>query len=533
MKTEYPFYDIENEFETVKDVVYFVQKAFADNPVFRYKEGGNIVDKSKQDFIRDLELVQNFYHIRFGKGSHIAVLGKTSYEWVVSHFAVMCSENVAVPLDKELPAEELVELIKFADAECLVFDKDYVGVAKQVREVLGISCICMQDAEGFENMPNLLEQMDKSALWTGNPEPDDIAEIVFTSGTTGKSKGVMLTHKNLAWNAMNARSYVYLTNQYSTMSILPINHTLENSVGMLAPFANGVTICINDSLKYITRNLQVYRPECMIAVPLVVETFYKTIWREIEKQGKASLIKVAMFFAGLLYKCHIDVRRKIFAQILNQLGGNFRLLVVGGAFLETQMIKDFETWGIDVVQGYGITECAPVVTCNTDRYKKYASVGKVVNGCEVKIVDGEVWVKGPIVMKGYYKNAEATSEVFDGKWFKTGDLGYLDKDNFLYLTGRRKNLIILPNGENVSPEELEQKIMRIPYVKEVVVSEADGMILAEVFLDKETEPDAENKIQGDINLLNKTLPNYKKIAKTVVREQEFEKTTSRKIKRNK
>lgn len=191
-----------------------------------------------------------------------------------------------------------------------------------------------------------------------------------------------------------------------------------------------------------------------------------------------------------------------------------------------------DPWGINIVQGYGITECAPVVACNTDRCKKYDSVGKIVTGCEVRIVEKEIWVKGPIVMSGYYKNPEATAEAFEGEWFKTGDLGNLDQENWLYITGRKKNLIILPNGENVSPEELEQKILRFPYVKEVIVSERNRQIQAEVYLDKETEANAEIKIQEDIMALNKTLPNYKKIANTVVREQEFEKTTTRKIKRN-
>ena len=194
------------------------------------------------------------------------------------------------------------------------------------------------------------------------------------------------------------------------------------------------------------------------------------------------------------------------------------MLVVGGAHIDTKLIRDFEAWGITVVQGYGITECAPVISCNTDRYRKYASVGKVVTGCRVKLMDNEICVKGPIVMKGYYKNSEATAEVFEGEWFKTGDLGRLDKANFLYITGRKKNLIILPNGENVSPEELEQKILRIPYVKEVLVSEGTGQIQAEVFLDKEAEQDADLKIHEDITLLNRSLPNYKKIAKIVIRE---------------
>jgi long-chain acyl-CoA synthetase len=538
MQTEYPFYEIKHEFRTVRDVVAVTAETYQDNPVFRWKKGKEIIEKSKEQFTQDVDRAGALFHQLFPRASHIAVLGKTSYEWIACYFAVMNSENVSVPLDKELPPEELLELIRFSDSVCLMYDEDYTDVAELLEESvegeegISVECICMQRIEGKRNLPELLENLNTGNLWIGQPEEDDLAEIVFTSGTTGKSKGCMITHRNLAWNAMNGSSYTYLTAKDSTMSILPINHALEITAGMMTPMCCGVTICINDSLKYLNRNLLLYKPQCMIVVPLVVETLYKNIWREIRKTGQERKIRAAMKGTRLLYKCHIDVRRKVFAKILEQLGENLRLLVGGGAYIEPKIIKDFEVWGINIVQGYGITECAPVVACNTDRYKKYDSVGKIVTGCEVKIVEDEIWVKGPIVMKGYYKNPEATAEAFEGEWFKTGDLGYLDSDNYLYITGRKKNLIILPNGENVSPEELEQKIMRFPYVKEVVVSEKAGQIQAEVFLDKEMQPDGEQRIKEDMAALNKSLPNYKKIARTIVREQEFEKTTTRKIKRN-
>jgi long-chain acyl-CoA synthetase len=533
MKTEYPFYEIKYELNTVRDVIMVTRKSYQNNPVFRFKQGKEIREKSKEEFIKDTELLGNVFHNLFKKGSHIAVLGKTSYEWITCYFATMISENIAVPLDKELPAKDLLELMCFADVDCLVYDKDYLDIAEMVESnpKLQICCICMQQIGDSRSLPKLLEKVDKSVIWIGNPRKDDVAEIVFTSGTTGKSKGCMITHQNLAWNVMNGSSYTNVTTEDSTMSILPINHALEIAAGIMSPMCCGVTICINESLKYLSKNLLLYKPQCMIVVPLVIENLYNNIWRKIEKNKQGFKVRAAMKVAMLLYKCHIDIRRKLFSDILEQLGGNMRLLIVGGAYIEPKIIKEFEAWGINIVQGYGITECAPVVACNTDRHKKYNSVGKIVSGCEVKIVDNEVWVKGPIVMKGYYKNTEATSEVFDSGWFKTGDLGYLDRDNYLYITGRKKNLIILPNGENVSPEELEQKILCFSYVKEVVVSEKDGRIQAEVFLDREMESEADKKIKEDITMLNKSLPNYKKIAQTIIREEEFEKTTTRKIKR--
>lgn len=534
MKTQYPFYEIPDVFETVKDVIEVILKTYKNNPVFRYKCGKEVVDKYKEEFVSDIKLTGHMLHNRFLSGSHIALLGKTSYEWFVCYFAIMNSENVTVPLDKELPKEDLLELIDFADTDCLIYDLDYSDEAEYITQhsKRQIKSICMQLNEVGDCLWDLVKKSGKEIMWEGSPQKDDVAEIIFTSGTTGKSKGCMLTHENLAWNAMNGKSFVYLTPEDSVMSILPINHALEIAAGIMTQFCSGVTICINDSLKYLAKNLLIYQPSGMVVVPLVMETLYKSIWREIENQKKDKVIKVAMKFAWLLYKCHIDMRRRLFSQILEKLGGKLRIMVVGGAYIEPKLIKDFETWGITIVQGYGITECAPVISCNTDRYKKYDSVGKIVTGSKVKIVEDEIWVKGPIVMKGYYNNPQATEEVFSEGWFKTGDLGYLDKDGFLYITGRKKNLIILPNGENVSPEELEQKIMKISYVKEVVVSEKEGQICAEVFLDNEKETEAENKIHNDIMDLNRSLPNYKKIGKVLIREKEFEKTTTRKIKRN-
>lgn len=533
MKTQYPFYEIPDVFETVKDVIEVILKTYKNNPVFRYKCGKEVVDKYKEEFVSDIKLTGHMLHNRFLSGSHIALLGKTSYEWLVCYFAIMNSKNVAIPLDKELPKEDLLELIDFADADCLIYDLDYADVSDYIAQHTKrqIKSICMQRKDSVDSLWNLVEKFHAEILWEGNPKKDDIAEIIFTSGTTGKSKGCMLTHENLAWNAMNGKSFVYMTPEDKVMSILPINHALEIAAGILTQFCSGVTICINDSMKYHTKNLLVYQPSGMVVVPLVMETLYKSIWREIKNQKKDRIIRVVMKMVWLLYKCHIDIRRQVFSQILKKLGGNLRILVVGGAFIEPKLIKDFETWGITIVQGYGITECAPVISCNTDRYKKYDSVGKIVTGSRVKIVENEIWVKGSIVMKGYYKNLEATKAAFSDGWFKTGDLGYLDKEGFLYITGRKKNLIILPNGENVSPEELEQKIMKIAYVKEVLVFEKEGQICAEVFLDKEVETEAEVKIHSDIMDLNRNLPNYKKIGKVLIREEEFEKTTTRKIKR--
>lgn len=542
--TEYPFHDIQHELHTIKDIVQIAAVAYADNPVFRYKQGGEEMERYKEDFIRDVEQRGRLFHQLFPKGSHIAVLGKTSYEWLCCFLAVMCSENVAVPIDRELREDEILAQLKDADTLCLIYDREQRSVAEAVEQRFHgtVRCIAMREPEdscrAAENLPQMLCAVEPEGVWTGNPARDDLAAIVFTSGTTGRSKGVMLTHLNLAWNGMNGGSYGHLSPEDRALSILPIHHTLEISAGILSLLCCGVTICINDSLKYMSRNLKKYHPTLMITVPLVIETLYKTIWREIDKGGKRKKVQRVMRLARLLYYCHIDVRRKVFAQILEQLGGNLRMLVVGGAYIAPNILDAFETWGITMVQGYGITECAPVVACNTDRYKKRGSVGKIVPGCEAKIVDGEICVRGPIVMKGYYKNPEMTAEVLADGWFKTGDLGYLDKDFFLYLTGRKKNLIILSNGENVSPEELEQDFQRDASVREVLVYAEDGVIVAEIFPEEESwkklgVDSEEEYFQNLMKQVNYGRPVYKQIGKVKLRRTEFEKNTSRKIIRQK
>ena len=495
MKPQYPFYDVEYELNTVKDVIDIVLISYKDNPVFIYKKGDKILEKSKDTFWRDINRMGSMFHQRYGKGGHIAILGKTSYEWICCYFAAMNSENIAIPLDKEMSNEEIMELLESSDADCLIYDQEYSDIEKFMKEYSKkkIEYICMQGKRNDESLWDILE--DVKSIWVGHPCKDDIAEIIFTSGTTGKRKGCMITHKSLAQNAWNGKSFVLMHPGEKVMSVLPINHALEMAAGIMTQFCNGVTICINESLKYFAKNLLLFQPSGMVVVPLIIEMLHKNIWKEIERKKKVNFVHIVMMLSYWLYKIHIDIRRKLFSSFLSSLGGNLRILVVGGAYLSPKLIKDFETWGIDIVQGYGITECGPIISCNTDRYKKIKSVGKVVPCISIKIVDGEIWVKGEIVMKGYYNNKEETEKELVEGWFKTGDLGYLDKDGFLYLTGRKKNLIILSNGKNVLPEELEQLIMQISYVKEVLVSGVEGNIRAEVFLDKGNEHDMEMRLK--------------------------------------
>lgn len=319
--------------------------------------------------------------------------------------------------------------------------------------------------------------------------------------------------------------------------MLPFHHAFGLITAVLKTFNYEKTIFINSSLKTVQRDMLLAKPETMMVVPLFIETFYKTIWKTAKEKGSEKVLQKSMTISSFFLTIGLDIREKLFKMVLESFGGNLKYFICGGAVLSPKYVQEFRLWGIEILNGYGITECAPVIAVNRNNYHCDGSVGQILHGCDVRIWEkdnngiGEIQVKGSNVMLGYYQDSVETKNAFSDGWFKTGDLGYIDKDGFLYITGRKKNLIILPNGENVSPEELEEKIMLISYVKEVVVSEKDGRICAEVFLDKEMEVEAETKIDSDIMLMNKSLPNYKKIGKVMIREEEFEKTSTRKIKR--
>jgi long-chain acyl-CoA synthetase len=530
MKTKYPFYDIAYEFHTIPDLIIWAGKTYAEYDAFHYYEGNNITSKKYREFLSDVQCAAKFFLATMEKGSHVAIVGETSYAWIVAWAGAVFAGCVAVPIDRLLNVETAIALLEQVNASTLVFAPSHEEIEKAIKSRnLPINCICMEsNHESSSTLHFDLSDYLERDITLDRPNPEDIAEIVFTSGTTGKYKGCILTQNNLAWNVMNGSSYVKLDSGSKTMSILPIHHTLEMTAGILTPLCFGVTICINNNLRYIQKNLNRYHPECMIAVPMVVEMLYKNIWITAKKLGQQKKLKMAIAFSKLLQKLHIHVERRLFSSVLENLGSNLKLLVVGGAHLDPKYVTEFSAMGITIVQGYGVTECGPVVACNTDRKWNAASVGKVVTGCAVKIVDGEIWVNGPIVMKGYYDNDLENEAAFEDGWYKTGDLGWLDRHGYLYITGRKKNLITLSNGENVSPEELEEKIRSISGVAEVVVSEEKNQLKAEIFLEAGTEKDA---VQQSVNIMNKSMPSYKAIRNVVFRDTPFPKTTTQKIKR--
>ena len=414
----------------------------------------------------------------------------------------------------------------------IYYSEDFKDTVKKMKKTDGVvieQYIKIEDfysmvEEGHNEVKNGVESyLEDDVL------PSDLAFLVYTSGTTGKSKGVMLSQENVAADSVTGGPAI---------GFLPLHHAFS-WVGALFS-GNLLTewgfIC--RSLKDIQKDMNTYHPQNFSAVPLAVETIYKKIWFTAKKSGREEMLKKGLKISNFLLKLGIDKRRKIFSEILNNLGGNLEMIVCGGAYLDEQYEKGMEAFGIKIINGYGITECSPAVTCNRLDAYKVGSVGIPLPCNEIKIKDpdedgiGEICVKGKNVMVGYYNDPEATAEVFDGDWFLTGDYGYIDEDGFLFFKGRKKNLIILSNGKNVSPEEIEDKLSTIDYVKEVVVYEENGYITAEFFLDTVETPDAKGRIKADVNEINRKMPSYKQVTRIKTRDNEFPKTTTLKILRD-
>lgn len=498
--------------ETLRDIIRHGAEAYGEQTAFRYKVKKDIVDKSYRDLNRDSMAVSRMVEAMDMKGKHIALIGTTTYQWIASYFGIVGSGSVAVPIDAQLPADAVCELLERADVEMLIFDEIRKDAAEAVaRKCPGVKhIISMQAAETADGVQSLSALMaTHEGEYETELDSDKLCTILFTSGTTGKSKGVMLSHRNLVDNAVCLDMKIPAGTV--SMTLLPINHVYCLTMDIIKGLHIGMIICINDSIMHVQRNMKLFKPEIVLLVPLVIESIYGKL------RDAGSLIPKKM------------VAKAAF-------GGNLRIICSGGAYLDPDYVDKFKEYGITILQGYGMTECSPVISTNLEWENKKGSVGKLLPNCEARIVDEEIWVKGTSVMQGYYKMPEQTAEALEDGWLKTGDLGYVDEDKFVYITGRRKNLIILANGENVSPEELENELSRSELVKEILVREKDKIIEAEIFPDyeyakKKHVKNVEEKLQALIDDFNKDMPVYKRIYSLIVRETEFEKTPSKKIKR--
>ena len=497
-------------------------------------------------------------------GKTVALVGDTHPSYMTAFLTIISANGTTVPLDKDLPVDTLIDFMNIAEVEAVIytekFNKSLVTSAERLPRVKYFIPIhdttedCSKDnVIAFNELLNLgrtLYEAGNTDYTDIEPDLEHVAAILFTSGTTGTSKGVMLTHKNFVAttnSACQVMNHFHRDNLF--VDCLPINHSYEITAGQLSIQNLGATMAINDSVRNALRNFAKYKPDALMLVPLYVETMYKKIWAEIAKKGMTKTVRALMKVSDGMLKVGIDMRAKFFSQITQALGGRIKYIVVGGAAMNPKIIKDFRSFGIYITEGYGITECSPLVAVNPLGAEKSRSVGPAVQCCEVKIdkaedeETGEILVKGDNVMRGYLKNEEATREVFteDG-WFRTGDIGYMDKDGYIFITGRKKNVIILSNGKNVFPEELEEHLAdRADVIAESVVigrpnEHGDVVITAVVypnpeFSDGKTADEIVAGVKEAITEVNKSLPVYKQMRDIDIRTTEFEKTTTRKIKR--
>lgn len=516
---------------TLKDLVTFCTEKYGAKAAFRFEERKKDVVVNYIQFKSAVDDLGTYLYNRGYRKAHIAVYGENSYEWILTHFAVTCGKNVIVPIDKDLDAEHIAELLRDSECSAIFYSDRYSDIAEHLQK-LGpqIALFNMKNipemlAEGSQLIRDGIRGYLDTAV-----EKDDLASIVYTSGTTGKSKGVMLTHFNFSSCAHGACCNILNTGP--VLLILPLHHTFGLVASVFSVMYYGNPVCINKSLKRLLGDFQKYQPQMMFVVPMVLETLYKMIWNTARKQGKDRALQVSVKASNLLLKCGIDLRKKLFKTVLSSFGGRLDTIVSGGALLDEKYVQAFHSFGITVLNGYGITECSPVVAVNRNKFSVPGSVGIPLCCNEVKIAeDGEILVRGSNVMMGYYHNSNENEKVFVDDWFRTGDLGKLDKYGALHITGRIKNLIILSNGENIPAEIIEQQVYTISYVKEVAAYGQNGVIVAEVFLDADI-PDAKERIHDDIKAINRQFPLVRNIGKIVIRNTEFPKTTTQKIKRN-
>ncbi len=556
--TNYPLYET-TVFEDFRIMTENVAKKYPDRVAISYKKSPKDSDTVKvtyteaRDYIRHMgtELI----HMGLSD-KHVALIGESSYKWICSYFSLMSIGAVVVPIDKDLPTEEMIGLINFADCEFVMYSKvieekvlqmqgklpkvkTFISMSKsKVEGAVDLFDIVAKGRERFKNGDN--------AYYNYKIDRDKLATIVFTSGTTGKGKGVMLSQKNIVSDMTQGMYNFAITPK--TMNVLPPHHTFGSTVNFVGHYAQGSEIYISSGLKYIAEEIKEQQPSHLVLVPLFVEALYKKLWAAAEKSGKADALRKMIKTSNTMRKVGIDMRKKFFKTVIDGYGGKLELIICGGANLNQDIIDTFDAIGITILNGYGITECSPLISCNRNKYQKKGSVGCPIIGESVKIKnpdengEGEICVKGPNVMLGYYKDPEATEEAFDDEgYFKTGDFGRIDDEGWIYITGRLKNVIILSNGKNVYPEEIELEISKVFGVNECIVYAGESelmpnkeVIVAEIFPDFEALKEKEitnpqNYFEDEIKKINSRMVTYKAVKMVKIRNEEFQKNTSKKI----
>ena len=554
------------KFENIKEIIYHSATVYSDNIAFstKIKNSGNVeyINHTYSDLLEDINSFGTALYKHGLQNKRVAVVGHNSYEWAVAHLSNLLGGIVSVPLDKGLQLGELESSLIRSRVQAIVFDEKLKDVIKEIKRNNKTSIkyyICTSKIPDFLYFYDLLsngrDDIEKGYLEYVNHKVDSykMSILLFTSGTTSKSKAVMLNQYGIATNVYDMQLVESFYDDDVNIAFLPYHH-IFGSTGMLVMLASGVKTVFPDGLKYIQKNLVEYKVSVFVGVPVLIDKMHSTIIKELEKQGKTKLINFMIKFSNALMKLHIDIRRILFKPLINALGGNMRFIISGGAPLDKKVAKWFNDIGIHLVQGYGLTETSPVISAEDDTFIRYGSVGKIMKSVEVKIEDkdangiGEIVVKGPNVMLGYYNEPELTKEVLENGWFHTGDLGYIDADGFLFITGRKKNLIVLKNGKKVFPEELEILINRLDGVEESFVyglpdkedlnnvKVAVKIVYNEVAI-KMKYPDINEQELHDIfwtkiKEINKTLPMYKYIKHLDLSREPLVKTTTNKVKRD-
>ena len=570
MNKNYPIYKT-TFIDDMRSLVEEAAQNFSDSIAISYKENYWDKEVKKVTFLQWRDDVRNLGTYLISQGyreTNIAILGENTYGWCCSFFAVMAIGSVTVPVDKELPIEDIDGIITTTGTKVLIYGKSSEAKVKEMLRNGGLKTVEMIISVASSNSIEASElgdrtlrtledvQTEGAGLYAAGDnsyydykiDVNKLASIVFTSGTTGKGKGVMLSQANIGLDMTLGMYNFDITRK--TLHVLPPHHTFGSTVNYVGHLSQGCEVYISSGIKHVSDEIKEQQPTHLILVPAFLEVMNRKIWATARKDGKEGLLKAMIKVSNFLRKFGIDVRRKLFASVLSAFGGKLELIICGGAKLDEEIIRNFDALGITILNGYGITECAPLISANRNKYQKPGSVGTPILACRVKIDnpdengEGEICVKGPNVMLGYYNNPEATAEVFDKDgFFHTGDYGKLDEEGWIYITGRKKNLIILSNGKNVYPEEIEADLQKVEGVNEVVVYAGESRvqkdkitIVAEIFPDADLLAhmgvnNAQEYFENQVKALNAKMPPYKAVKCVKLRDTEFQKNTSRKITR--
>ena len=570
MNKNYPIYKT-TFIDDMRSLVEEAAQNFSDSIAISYKENYWDKEVKKVTFLQWREDVRGLGTYLISKGyreTNIAILGENSYGWCCSFFAVMAIGSVTVPVDKELPIEDIDGIITTTGTKVLIYGKSSEAKVKEMLRNGGLKTVEMIISVASSNSIEASElgdrtlrtledvQTEGAGLYAAGDnsyydykiDVNKLASIVFTSGTTGKGKGVMLSQANIGLDMTLGMYNFDITRK--TLHVLPPHHTFGSTVNYVGHLSQGCEVYISSGIKHVSDEIKEQQPTHLILVPAFLEVMNRKIWATARKDGKEGLLKAMIKVSNFLRKFGVDVRRKLFASVLSAFGGKLELIICGGAKLDEEIIRNFDALGITILNGYGITECAPLISANRNKYQKPGSVGTPILACRIKIDnpdengEGEICVKGPNVMLGYYNNPEATAEVFDKDgFFHTGDYGKLDEEGWIYITGRKKNLIILSNGKNVYPEEIEADLQKVEGVSEVVVYAGESRvqkdkitIVAEIFPDADLLAhmgvnNAQEYFENQVKALNAKMPPYKAVKCVKLRDSEFQKNTSRKITR--